>query len=136
MRFIVISSIIVFSFCLKAQNGFIQAYDLDEVGMTFHNMLLVEDTIVLCGSIGVEELEQWGLVFVKMDTLGNILDYKTHFDQFGDNYSFEQGYEMIKTSDGGYALVGRFFHRNSPNLIKLDVNGDLDFVQEYPDTTV
>lgn len=121
---------------LRAQSGFVQAYDLNETGQTFHNMLLVEDTIVICGKLLKEDYSQWGLFFCKMDTLGNVLDYKVHYDSLGDAYIFEEGYEMIKTSDGGYALVGQLFVRNYSILIKLDVNGELEFVREYPDDTV
>ena len=119
-----------------AQSGFLQSYDLGEAGLTFHNMLLVEDTLILCGKIGVEQQQQWGLLFVKMDTFGNVLDHQIHFDDLGDNYSFEQGYQMIKTTDRGYALVGQMFSRQFPVLIKLDESGDLEWVQEYPDETV
>lgn len=121
---------------LFSQNGFIQSYDFGESGVTFHNMLLVEDTLVICGRIAVEEELQVGLLFAKLDTFGNVLDHRIHFDELGDNYSFEDGYEMIKTVDGGYALVGQMFGRQFPVLIKLDVNGNLEFVQEYPDETV
>ena len=133
--FIVLFLCLVFA-PLKGQDGFLQSYDLGEAGMSFHNMLLVEDTLVVCGQIGVESQQQWGLVFLKMDTLGNILDHSIHFDTLGDDYSFESNYKMIKTEDGGYALVGQMFARQFPVLIKLDEQGDLEFVQEYPDNTV
>ncbi len=133
---LIIFVFLLFSFGIKAQDGFIQAYDLDQVGMTFHNMLLVEDTLIVCGKIKTDENFQWGVFFAKFDTLGNILDHKIHFDSLGDNFSFEQGYEMIQTSDGGYALVGQMFNRQFPVLIKLNNIGNLEFAKEYPDTTV
>ncbi len=55
---------------LKAQSGFIQAYDLDERGMAFYNILLVEDTLVVYGTVKNPDFPQWGLYFSKMDTLG------------------------------------------------------------------
>ncbi len=135
MRFLLLLFILL-SNAAKAQEGFIQAYDLNDGGMSFYNMLLVEDTLVVCGGIQNLDYPQWGLFFAKLDTLGNFLEYKVHYDSLGDTYVFEQGYEMIKTEDEGYALVGQLFFRNYPILIKLDVNGDLEFVREYPDTTV
>ena len=121
---------------LPAQQGFLQSYDLGEAGLGFHNMLLKEDTLMVCGTVCVQEFQQWGLVFLKMDTSGNILEQQMHFDALGDSYSFEQNYEMISTTDGGYALVGQMVSRNFPVLIKLDQDGELEFIQEYPDTTV
>lgn len=135
-RYVTILFYTVLPFLSMAQSGFLQSYDLGEAGLTFHNMLLVEDTLILCGKIGVEQQQQWGLLFVKMDTFGNVLDHQIHFDDLGDNYSFEQGYQMIKTTDRGYALVGQMFSRQFPVLIKLDESGDLEWVQEYPDETV
>lgn len=129
-------SVIVLSHSLSGQEGFIRAYDLGYGGVTFHNMLLKDDTLIVIGEVANDTLQQWGVLFMKMDTLGNILQYKTHFDQFGDFYTFEQNYDFIPTYDGGYAAVGQLFARKSPILIKLDVNGELEFVREYPDSTV
>lgn len=136
MKNLLLFVFVLLSFNLKSQEGFINAYDFDELAVTFHNMLIKEDTLIVCGEIKSSENLQWGALFVKFDTLGNILDFKMHFDSLGDSYSFEQGYEFINTSDGGYAMVGQMFYRHSPVLLKLDVNGDLEYVREFPDTTV
>ncbi|MBP7272575.1 MAG: T9SS type A sorting domain-containing protein [Saprospiraceae bacterium] len=136
-RLIIYLIIALSSTLLQAQeNGFIAGIDLDQSGMAFHNMLLVEDTVVLIGSAINAEHNHWGVLFVKMDTLGNVHDYKIHYDSQDDDYIFEPNYDFIKTSDGGYALVGQLFARNWGILMKLDVNGDLEFVQEYPDSTL
>ncbi len=120
----------------QAQTGFIQSYELyEDKGLTFHQMLLVEDTLVVCGSASNPDTPQWGLFFVKLDTLGNILDYKTHYDSAGYNYVFVEGAKMIKTSDGGYALVGSRFESSIPLIFKLDVEGEIAFIGEYPDDT-
>lgn len=136
MRLFTVITFFLVTLVSYAQTGFIQSHDLEEAGMTFHNMLLVEDTLMVFGSVGVEDLQQWGLVFLKMDTSGNILEEHRHFDTLGDNYSFEQRYKVIKTTDEGYALVGQMFGRQFPILIKLDQSGNREFVKEYPDTTV
>jgi len=136
MRSIILIILVLCGLSAKAQEGFVQACDIDEGGMAFHNMLLNEDTIVIIGGKQNLDYPQWGVFFCKMDTLGNILDYKVHYDTLGDTYVFGQNYEMIKTSDGGYALVGELFGLNYPIIIKLDVNGNLEFVREYPDDTV
>lgn len=121
---------------LKAQNGFIQTYDLyEEYGLSFRNLLLVEDTLVVFGSIANPDYPQWGVFFAKLDTLGDILAYETHYDTTGHSYVFEQGVKIISTNDGGYALIGNNFTNSAPLLFKLDVNGNLEFVKEYPDNT-
>lgn len=137
MRLFITVLIILYGFfCIQAQSGFIQSYDLyEERGMAFHYMLLVEDTLVVCGSLRHPELPKWGLFFAKMDTLGNILEYKVHFDSIGHSYIFVEGAEMIRTSDGGYALVGNNFTDYSPVIFKLDQNGNKEFIKEYPDST-
>lgn len=118
----------------QAQTGFIQSYELyEDKGLTFHQMLLVEDTLVVCGSASNPDAPQWGLFFAKLDTLGNMLDYKTHYDSAGYNYVFEEGAKMIKTSDGGYALVGSRFESSIPLIFKLDAEGEIVFIGEYPD---
>ena len=118
----------------QAQAGFIQSYELyEDKGLTFHQMLLVEDTLVVCGSASNPDAPKWGLFFAKLDTLGNILDYKTHYDSAGYNYVFEEGAKMIKTIDGGYALVGSRFENSIPLIFKLDVEGEIVFIGEYPD---
>jgi len=118
------------------QEGFIRAYSLGHTGMTFHNMLLVEDTLVIVGEALKEDNTQWGVLFCKMDTSGNILDYKVHYDTLGDSYVFDQGYQIIRTSDKGYAFVGMNFSDGyTPMLFKLDQKGEMVFAKEYPDTT-
>ncbi|WP_367388425.1 T9SS type A sorting domain-containing protein [Lewinella sp. LCG006] len=118
----------------QAQAGFIQSYELyEDKGLTFHQILLVEDTLVVCGSTSNPDAPQWGLFFAKLDTLGNILDYKTYYDSAGYNYVFEEGAKMIKTNDGGYALVGSRFESSIPLIFKLDVEGEIVFIGEYPD---
>lgn len=116
-----------------AQGGFIRAYDFDEKGATFHNILLENDTLTIAGRILLNNENQWGLLFVQLDTSGNVLNYHTFFDENGDSYVFEQGYGLIKTIDEGYALVGQLSFRNNPVLFKLDRNAELEFVKEYID---
>src|SRR5690606_27057315 len=41
---------------------------------------------------------------------------------------------FMKTSDGGYLLPVHFFNRGNNGVFKLDVNGILEFVREYPIT--
>lgn len=137
MKFIKISILVFLSSAmLTAQEGFIHTYDFEELDISFHEILLVEDTLVICGQVLKEDRQQVGILFAKMDTLGNLLSYQTHYDSLGDSFLFERDRNMIKTKDGGYALVGKLFFKNSPMIMKLDVNGHLEFVKDFPDSTV
>ena len=122
-------------FQIQAQNGFMQAYDLESQGSSFHHILLKEDTLILAGETSNFTGSQWGVSFTKMDTLGNILDNKVYFDSTGYTYTFKEGTNMISTSDGGYAMIGGNFNNGSLMFFKFDVNGNKEFFQEYPDTT-
>ncbi len=68
MRLLFVFFLCLASVYLKSQEGFIQAYDINDRGMTFHNMLLVEDTLIVCGEIKTNATLQWGVFFAKMDT--------------------------------------------------------------------
>lgn len=117
-------------------SGFIQSYDFQAGGLGFYNILLQEDTLIVFGSAKHPTEPQWGLYFAKLDTMGNILSERTHYDSLGRTYVFEQGYQIIKTEDSGYATVGVVFQQTVPVLFKLGADGDLEFIQEYPDNTV
>ena len=120
-------------FPLKAQEGFIQAYDLDGAWVTFQRMLLVEDTLIIIGTKQINNEPSAALFFCKMDTMGNILDYKTHYDSLVNTYDFFEHTEIIKTNDGGYAMVGRIYPINTTSFVKLEVNGNLEFGRQYID---
>jgi len=53
MRYFIIAFITLLSIQLSAQEGFIRAYEINDRGTTFHNMLLVEDTLVVCGEVKI-----------------------------------------------------------------------------------
>ncbi len=101
--------------------------------MTLHNLLINKDTIVLFGEIKHETKDQWGALFLRMDTLGNIIDHQTHFDSLGDHFIFDNNFDVVQTRDGGYAMVGEFFSRTNAFILKMAHNGTLGFIKEYPD---
>ncbi|MGH1435061.1 MAG: T9SS type A sorting domain-containing protein [Lewinella sp.] len=135
MRFTLIVTLLIAAVFAYAQTGFIQTYEFEGGGISFDNMLLKEDTLILYGTAKAANATQWGLYFAKLDTLGNILSETVHYDENGRSYAFEQGYKIIFTSDGGYAITGLVFEQQIPSLFKLNVNGEVQFVREYPDTT-
>ncbi len=118
-------------FVILGQSGFSKTYDFDS-GASFHNIITKEDTLIIVGTTKDLTTNQWGALFVKMDTLGNILDYKLHLDTMAGQYVFNIGYSFITTSDGGYLMTGALFNRDSYFLLKMDINGDLLYFKEYP----
>ncbi len=117
-----------------AQPGFNKWFDFD-IAASFHNVTLKEDTLIIVGTTKYPVTNKWGLLFVKMDTLGNILDSRLHTDSSGYQYAFEAGYSIVKTSDGGYATTGINFDLGHTFLAKLNVDGDIQFLREYTDST-
>ncbi len=68
----------------------------------------------------------------KLDSDGNLLWSKT----FGTASTVDEGTTIINTQDGGYALTGRYIDRGAFQilLLKLDGEGELDFIRTYGDT--
>lgn len=115
--------------------GFHKTFDLGYSGTVFNNMLLDNDTLYIYGTANDTTPQiQWGVLFARADTSGNLIDYKIHFDSLGDQYVMEPDYSIIKTSDNCFVVVGSLFNRNSGFLMKLDRFGNLIFVKEYPDS--
>jgi hypothetical protein len=134
MKFLALISFWLFSISLSAQDTFIKIFDLDAPGSAFYNSTLVDDTLVLTGTVKNPDFFQWGTSWTQLDTFGNILSHKVHFDTLEDSYLFSDEFEMIHTSDEGYTLVGSLFYRDFGFLLKLDREGCFEFFQEYPDS--
>lgn len=113
-----------------SQPGFSNWFDFG-LAANFHNMVLKDDTLIIAGTSKDLATEQWGALFVKMDTNGMVLDYRLHLDTMDGQFAFNQGYPFISTSDGGYLLAGKVFNRESYFIYKLDVDGDIEFFKEY-----
>ncbi len=106
-------------------------------GSAFHNVIWDGENIVVAGSARVDSLNQWGIVFAKLDTLGNLLNYKIHIDTIdGDTYAFQPNFPIIQTSDGGYLLTGVYFFNKWGFIMKLDSEGEIEFSIPYPDPEI
>lgn len=121
---------------LSAQSGFNNKYDLSLPATTFRNLMLDGDTLVLFG-IGIQpNPTQQGIIFAKMDTLGNLAQTKIILNDSSKPFTVGLNYSIAKTlDDTGYAIVGE----SSPFsgiLIKLNKNGDLLLYKEYIDSSV
>jgi len=112
------------------QPGFSKWFDFGSAA-NFHNMVLKGDTLIIAGTSKDLSANQWGALFVKMDTNGMVLDYRLYLDTMDGQFAFDQGYPFITTSDGGYLLAGKVFNRESYFIYKLDLNGNVEFFKEY-----
>ncbi len=126
------------AFYLTGQPGFNKTYGFEQgqiTGSAFANVLLDNDTLVLFGTCypPVTPPGQQALLFVKMDTLGNVLLHKCHLDPDApsDEYAAALNYEIVKTSDGGYVVTGSNLASDKGLLIKLSQMGDTVFYKKY-----
>jgi hypothetical protein len=75
------------------------------------------------------------MLFARLDTFGNVIDYKIYNDSLGDDFTLVYPNSFIKLSDGsGYAGVGQLFYRESGCFVKFDNTGNLKVFKEYVDT--
>lgn len=138
MRFFHFFLFTFFSFSfLFGQAGFIKTYEFEgAAGCAFHNIISKQDTLIILGTRRVDSLDQWGILFAKVDTFGNILAHRVYTDSLGDFMALAPNYSIIRTEDNGYLITGIFLYRESGFLLKVDVNGNVEFVKEFPDSTV
>lgn len=115
------------------QPGFSNTYEMDAPGAGFHSPIWDGEHIVVAGTASVDSLDQWGLLFAKFDTLGNLIDHKIHTDPDGSDYLFSRTSKMIQTSDGGYIILGSFKNPKKGFMAKLNMEGELEFLQDYLD---
>lgn len=121
-------------FYADGQSGFNNTYGFepDFISSSFQNVLIDNDTVVLFGTATPSSPPYLqGLLFVKMDTLGNVLLHKFHPDPDGDKFSAQPNYEITKSSDGGYLLTGSGILTNEGILVKLTHEGEINFYRKY-----
>lgn len=138
MKKILLLALTINAFCSIAQEGFINSYDIERPGVVFSNLLLNEDTIVVTGLILSDSIPQaQGILFVKLDTFGNVIEYTMHFDSMGYNYGLgdrPNGFIKLKNGTGYLVLTGEF-ETTDGVLLKLDLDGNLVWKNKYPDST-
>ena len=124
-------------FFVKAQEGYIIPYDFNKPGAIISDLLLDDDSIIVCGlaSPGEPQFVQ-SLFWAKLDTFGNILNVKFHFDELERDYvlgGFPSG--LIKAKDNsGYLIAGGVFQSATGVVLKLDNDGELVWKKEYEDS--
>jgi hypothetical protein len=84
----------------------------------------------IAGTLYPFEAEGWDVYVVKLDANGNLQWTKTIG---GKDFEFEDGYSLIQTSDGGYAIAGytsSFGARETDvYVVKLDAHGNLQWTK-------
>lgn len=109
LRITAFTFFLILSFNTRGQTGFIQHYDFGVQGSAFSSMALDEDTLIVIGLIFPEQPPYTqGILFTKLDTLGNVHSFKTHFDSLERHYYANHTPSgLIKLQDNsGYILTG------------------------------
>jgi len=72
------------------------------------------------------------IYLLKLDGAGNLAWTKT----YGNKSAYDEGTSVIQTSDGGYAVCGRFIDQGTfyAFLLKTDPTGTPEFMRSYGDT--
>lgn len=118
-----------------SQPGFNRSYDMGELAATFTSVELSGDTIVVYGTAKEAGAPAFGMLFARLDTLGNVIDYKIYNDSLGDTFTLTYQNSFIKLSDGsGYAGVGQIFYRVNGYLALFDNEGAVTKYIEYKDS--
>lgn len=134
MRWLTHLSILFFSvplYCFS-QGGFSNTYDLGGRAATFKNCILVGDTLVITGTF-LPDNSPWNALLVRMDTLGQLIDFHSYQDTSGDYFSQSLNVDIIKAADGGYLITGSLIFTNNGVIIKTDNEKNLEFYKKYPD---
>lgn len=117
-----------------AQPGFNNTYGFEQevTGNIFVNVIMDADTIIIYGSATPSDPPYLqGLHFVKMDTLGNVLYQLFYPDPDGDKFAANPNFDIIKTSDNGYALTGGALLTNFGVFVKITHDGEIEFYKKY-----
>ena len=72
---------------MQAQPGFNQSYDLGELAASFCSIERTNDTIIVYGGAKESEASGFGMLFARLDTIGNVIDYKIDNVSLGDEYT-------------------------------------------------
>ncbi len=79
--------------------------------------------------------DKQGLVFAKVDTNGQVHDYRIFHDSLGDDYTMLPPGSFIKLQNGsGYALMAQLFSRLNGIILVLDNDGYPISLAEFSDT--
>ncbi len=121
---------------LIGQSGFNKILDGGYDKNHFRDVIVVNDTLIGYG-VGFDAplYGKQGVILVKLDSLGNVLNSTIILDSLGDRLAVDKTWgKIIPTSDGGFAMTAATVFRRSAFLIKTDSDFNIEFIKEYPDT--
>ncbi|MCO6488263.1 MAG: T9SS type A sorting domain-containing protein [Phaeodactylibacter sp.] len=121
----------------KAQIGFSNTYDFGTPFARSANLIIDGDSLWLSGVTSTPDTPyQQVFFFNRLDSFGHVLALNTFADSLGDAYVMENFFKVTKKVSTGFLLAGKAFYRRSGILAKLYKTGAVDFIREYPDTTI
>jgi Secretion system C-terminal sorting domain len=122
----------------RGQQGFIKNYNFNyPQAMVFNTLLLDDSELIICGHIRDSIYPyQVGVVFTKLDTSGNVINYTTYYDSLGYNYTpGEYPGGLIKLQNNtGYLFAGNIFEGSGGFLSKWDLEGNLVWFKKLEDS--
>ncbi|MBL7783220.1 MAG: T9SS type A sorting domain-containing protein [Saprospiraceae bacterium] len=119
---------------MSAQSGFNRSYDLGGHAAAFCSLELSGDTVIVYGTNYQNGASAFGMLFARIDTFGNMIDYSVYNDSLGDDFTQVYQNSFIKLSNGsGYAGVGQLFGRDNGYLALFDKAGNVTKYIEYQD---
>jgi hypothetical protein len=135
MRWVLVLSLMLFGLNSFCQIGFNHSYDFGQLAAGFGSLELSGDTVIVYGIAKEDGQSAFGMLFARLDTLGDLIDYKLTYDSLGDDFTLVYPNSFIKLSKGGgYIGVGQLFDREHGYFSKFDNNGNLIRFKEFVDT--
>jgi hypothetical protein len=87
MRWLVAFAVTLIGLPAYSQTGFNHSYDFGELAAGFGSLEMSGDTVVVYGAALEEGHTAFGMLFAKMDTFGNLIDFHIYNDSLGDDFS-------------------------------------------------
>ena len=121
----------------SGQYGYSKVYDFDRPGISFFNISLQNDTLIVFGPTYHESIPNLqGLFFAQLDTLGNLISYHTYFDSLGGDLTARPHCTIHKLNNGsGYVIPAGSFTRSTGILCFLNRGGEFTKIVEHSDNT-
>lgn len=138
MKYFLLISILFFTqLSASGQYGYSKVYDFDRPGISFLNINILNDTLLVFGPTYHDSIPNLqGLFFAQLDTLGNLLSFHTYFDSLGGDLTARPHCTIHKLNDGsGYVIPAGSFTRSTGILCFLNSEGDFTKIVEYSDNT-
>ncbi len=139
----ILSFLFLLTYCsfLTAQSYFNKNFTFAQINginqNIFQNICVSHDTIVAYGSIRLPSTSyKQGVLLTMFDSSGNLLKQKNIMFPDSNSIALDDGYGIIKTSDGGYALVAASYPKLNTVFIKVNYDLEVEIIKEFEDDTV